>query len=418
MTDRQGSGLFRLLPLYIVIFIGFLGYSLMITIMTPLILENTGGILSSFPFDTDRTIALGIVLAIYPLGQFFGSPIIGAISDGFGRRPVLLVSLLITTFFYAVFAYSLEIKNLTLFMAAAFITGLAEGNIVIAQSSVSDVTTVKNRTRLFAYISLSASGAFLIGPLVGGKLADKDLVPWFSYATPYWAVFILLVLTTIFTYALFRETRPPETRTGVNYREAVTSFLAVFSPGKLRVIYLINFLVYFAIFGFFRAFPMYLVDEFGMGVSKVSNFIAWNAVPVVIASIWLTGFLAMFYTPRTITLFSMILFAIFMVFVIVPQPEPALWVTIFLPGLALAVALPASASMLSLKAGLDEQGSVLGNNLSLEVAAEVASGLGAGFLAAMFVRLPLVVFSIIALLAALMLIFTVSGREGREGRGV
>ena len=383
----------------------------MITLMTPLILGNTGGILSSFPFETDRTIALGIVLALYPLGQFFGSPIIGAISDGFGRKPVLIVSLLITTFFYAVFAYSLEIKNLTLFMTAAFITGLAEGNIVIAQSAISDVTTVKNRTRLFAYISLCASGAFLIGPLVGGKLADKDLVPWFNYATPYWAVFILLVLTTIFTYALFRETRPPETRIGVNFREAITGLLTVFSPGRLRVIYLINFLVYFAIFGFFRAFPMYLVDEFGMGVSKVSNFIAWNAVPVVIASIWLTGFLARYYTPRTITLFSMILLAVFMVFVIVPQPEYALWVTLFLPGLALAVALPASASMLSLRADLNEQGRVLGNNLSLEVASEVLSGLGAGLLAAMFLKLPLLVLSIIALVAALILSLTVRGRE-------
>ena len=101
MSEQENSGFFRILPLYIVIFIGFVGYSLMITILTPMILGDTGGILKSFPLETARTIVLGIVLALYPLGQFFGSPVIGALSDGFGRRPVLLVSLVATILTFA-----------------------------------------------------------------------------------------------------------------------------------------------------------------------------------------------------------------------------------------------------------------------------------------------------------------------------
>ncbi len=403
MTDRQVSSFYRILPLYIVIFIGFVGYSLMITTMTPMILEDSGGILGSLPFEGERTIILGILLALYPLGQFLGAPVIGALSDGFGRRPILLISLLITTVCYSIFAYSLQIKNLSLFMAVAFLGGLSEANIVIAQSVIADVTEAGSRTRLFAYITLSASAAFLVGPLAGGKLADSNLVSWFSYATPYWVVFLILILTWVFTFSVFRETRPPAAGQRVKYAEAVTNWLTVFSSGKLRIIYFVNFLIYFAIFGFFRAFPMYIVDEFGMGVSRVSNYIAWNAVPVVIGSIWLAGFLAKRFTPMRITVYSAIVLGISMFAIIIPGVEWMLWITLFMPGLALAVALPSCASMLSLMVSGEEQGHVLGNNLSLEVAAEVLSGLAAGVLAAMFIKLPIAALSAIAVAAALVL---------------
>ena len=299
-------------------------------------------------------------------------------------------------------------------MIVSFVIGLSEANIAIAQSAIADLSTAKNRIRLFAYINLSASGAFVIGPLAGGMLANPNIVPWFSYDTPYWAVFFLLFCTLVFTFAVFSETRPPGSRREVGYREAVTSLLTVFAPGKLRVVYFVNFLIYFAIFGFFRSFPMYLVNEYGMGVSQVAKFIAWNALPIVLASLWLAGYLANRYSPRSITVYSSILFGISALFVIIPEPASALWVTLFLPGLALAVALPACTAMLSLMVGGEEQGKVLGNNLSIEVGAEVLSGLAAGFLAAYLVELPMGVVAGVAIAAGLILI-VVNRRGGDQG---
>jgi MFS family permease len=409
MEDPKSIGFLRNAPLYIVIFIGFLGYSLTITILTPLILNDSGGVLDSLPIDADSLIVLGIVLALYPLGQFFGSPVLGSLSDRFGRKPVLLVSLLITTVGYAGFAYALYIKDLPLFMLVSLIVGLSEANIVIAQSAIADISTTKNRTRMFAYINLSASGAFVIGPLAGGMLADPNIAPWFGYDTPFWAVFILLFFTTILTYSIFKETRPQELRREVGYLEAFTNLATVFTSRRLRVIYFINFLIYFSIFGFFRSFPMYLVEEYGMGVSEVAVFIAWNAVPVVIASLWLIGYLAKYYSSRAITIYSSILFGVSALLVIIPEPVSALWVTLFLPGLALAVALPACTSMLSFMVVGEQQGSVLGNNLSLEVGAEVLSGLAAGFLAAYLIELPMFVVAAVAIGAGITLAIVVKG---------
>jgi len=410
MANRTDSSFFRILPLYIVIFIGFVGYSLTITILTPMILEGSDTLLSSLPFRADPTIILGIVLALYPTGQFFGTPVMGALSDRFGRKPVLLVSLTIATICYGGIGYAIQSKNLSIFMIVSLIMGLAEANISTAQSAVADVTTPQNRTRMFAYLTFSASGAFVVGPLLGGVLADPTLVPWFNNATPYWGVFGLLVLTVFFTLFAFRETRPKAKRTHVSYTEAFTNLLAIFAPGKTRTIYIVNFLIYFAIFGFFRAFPMYLVEVFDMGVTELAKYIAWNAVPVVIGSLWLTGYLAKIHSPRTITIYSSILLGLFSLLILIPQSPYMLYVSLFLPGLTLAVAFPVCATMISLSAGAHKQGRALGNNLSLEVGAEVLSGLGAGFLAAYFINLPMFAICGVAILAAVILFFSDAGK--------
>lgn len=392
-----------LLPLYVVIFVGFVGYSLMITVFTPMILRPDSTMIGASTPTAHRTILLGILWCLYPAGQFVGSPIMGSMSDRFGRKPILLISLAITTVSYAVIATALMRASLPLLMAASLIAGFAEANIVTAQSAISDVISAAERNRFFGYIYMSVSSAYIVGPLVGGKLADPSRGPWFSDATPFWAVFVLLAMTIIATAWMFGETNPPEARRRVSYLEAFTNLAGVITDRRLRALYWLNFLFYLAIFGFFRCYPMYLVDEFHLGVSRVSEFIAWVGVPIVLANLWLTGFLSARIAVRTLTFWSALLTGIFMVIVIVPRPLTSLWVTLFLTSMALALCLPSCATLLSTAASAPEQGRVMGNNQAMQVGAESLSGLLGGLLAAVMVKLSLIVLGVVAIMAALLL---------------
>ncbi|WP_420422308.1 MFS transporter [Simkania sp.] len=102
----------RLFPLYFVIFLGFFGYSLMITIFTPMLLHGSEAILPhNFP-ESLRTVLLGVALCVYPLGQFLGAPVFGAFSDHFGRKRLLVISLFAATVFYALISFSLFFGNI------------------------------------------------------------------------------------------------------------------------------------------------------------------------------------------------------------------------------------------------------------------------------------------------------------------
>jgi DHA1 family tetracycline resistance protein-like MFS transporter len=398
--DASSPGIGRVLPLYLVVFIGFLGYSLMITVFTPMLLDQGSGFLPADASTSERTLVLGVLLALYPLAQFLGAPVIGSLSDRFGRKRVLLASLAASTAAYCLIAGALEAESLALLMVASLVAGFSEANIAIAQSAVADVAPAAGRARLFGYVYLASSLAYVVGPLGGGKLADPGLVSWFGYSTPYWAVAILLAGTFVLTLLAFRETHPPDRSARVRLSEALTSLGTVFTERRLRRIYLGNFLLYLSIFGFFRVYPMYLVDEFGMGVSQESEFIAYVAVPIVIANLGLVAWLSRRMSSRAMTASFAVLLGVFMASIVVPESEAALWFTLGPTALALAVCLPGAAALVSEAVGGAEQGKALGANQSLQVGAEALSGVAGGALAAIVVRLPLPVLAGVALVAA------------------
>ncbi|MGH2989743.1 MAG: MFS transporter [Solirubrobacterales bacterium] len=161
--------------------------------------------------------------------------------------------------------------------------------------------------------------------------------------------------------------------------------------------------MYLAIFGFFRVYPMYLVDEFGLGVSGVSEFVAFVGVPIVIANLWLVGMLARRLEARTTVIGFGFATGALMAMVVLPTAVGGMWFTLGPTALALAICLPACAAMVSLAAGAREQGRVLGNNQSLQVGAEALSGVVGGVLAAIVVKLPLLAFAGVAIAGALLL---------------
>jgi MFS family permease len=403
--ENRANLLASFFPLYVVIFVGFVGYSLMITVFTPTLMSNHSLLLPAGTPLSKRIVLLSFLLCLYPLGQFAGSPILGSLSDRFGRKPVLLVSLSVTTVCYALIVAALTIRSFALLAVASLLAGTAEANIVAAQSAIADVVGPEERNRFFGYIYMSVSAAYIIGPLAGGKLADPKLVPWFNEATPFGAVLLLLVITTAATAALFRETHPQAARITVSFTQAFTNLKGVIIDRQLRGIYWLNFLFYFAIFGFFRCYPMYLVGHYHLEVSRVSELIAWVGVPIVIANLWLTGFLAARLDTKTLAIWSATLTGIFMISVVVFRPAAALWVTLFLTSGALALCLPSCATLLSRAAVEAEQGRVMGNNQALQVGAEALSGFLGGLAAALMVELPLVLLGLLAIMAAMFLKF-------------
>ncbi len=362
-----------------------------------------------------RSIVLGLLLCLYPLGQFVGAPILGALSDRVGRRPVLLGSLAASTVWYGVIGAALVVQSLPLLMVASFLGGLGEANISIAQSSIADSTPSTDRNRLFGYVYLSSSLAYVVDPLAGGQLADPQLASWFGYPTPFFVVDALLALTLFGVALLFAESHRPSGRGGGGYLKSFTNLATVITDRRIRPLYLVNFLLYLAIFGFFRVYPMYLVRVFHLGVARESVFVAWVAVPIVIANLWLVGRLSRRWSVAILTVASGLATGVLLVLLPFPGVLNLLWLTLGLTALALAICLPSCATLLSLAVDDAKQGQVMGNNQSLQVGAEALAGVVGGLAAAAFIELPFVAFGTAALLGVSRLWRT--GLVGPAGAG-
>jgi MFS family permease len=396
----RGVDLRALLPLYLVIFIGFCGYSLMITLFVPMLM-GTNGFLAADATTGHRSLALGILLAIYPLGQFLGSPVLGALSDRYGRKPVLIVSLCIAVAAYVLISLGIELRSLALIAIGCLIGGLAESNIAIAQSAISDVAGPDERPRLFAWIYSCCSLGYIAGPVIGGQLAV--LLGW---SAPFWLTVPLLGATLVWIGISFRETHPPEKDKRFDAFATLTNLGTVFTDRSIRRLYLINFLIYLGLFGYFRMVLVYMVDHWHTTVDQTTLIYSGLALISAVASFGLMAPLTRQFGLNRIAVGAAILAGVAMISITFPAQLDSIWITGGLTTLIGTLALAACPTVLSNAVSAERQGRVMGNNQALQVGAESLSAAIGGALAGILIPLPLVVFGILLIGAGLVLAFS------------
>ena len=347
-----------------------------------------------------RTILIGLLLALYPLGQFLGSPVIGGFSDRFGRKRVLLITLIFSITFYCLIAVALLMKSLHFLMIVCFFAGLSESHVSIVQSVIADSSKPEDRGRLFAYMYACMSMGYILGPLIGGPMAMH-----FGYNTPFWFVLALLIISAVWLKKTLSETHFSGEQE-VDYFKTFKNFTTVFTDKPVRRIYLVNFLLFLSVLGFFRVIQTYVVDTWNMDVDKESLFYAYLGFMCMIGNTFIIGILVKRFSNWFITISGSIIGGVLMVSVVFFKPEYSVFITAGTSGVFQAIAIGTCCALLSTRVSADRQGSVMGNNQALFVGGEAIGAFAGGLLASIFIPLPLVVFGIMSILAGLLL-FTV-----------
>src|SRR5260221_4129800 len=177
-------------PLFLMaltIFIDFTGFGLVIPLL-PFWAEHLGA----------GPAGVGLILTVYSLAQSFFTPVLGRVSDRYGRKPVIFTSLLIEA---VSFAFTALAGSLPLLLLARFIGGLGASNIGSAQALVADVTPPEGRARGMGMIGAAIGLGFVVGPALGGMLASV------GPALPFWVAMGLAVVNALLVMSFLPETR-------------------------------------------------------------------------------------------------------------------------------------------------------------------------------------------------------------------
>ena len=397
-----------LLTLFFTIFLDMVGVGILIPVI-PILFADPTSTHYLLPLDTPvRTgyIYLGLMLALFSFGQFVASPIIGQLSDRYGRKRLLLVSIFATALGQMFFAIGILTKSLILLFFVRFLTGIATGNIVVSQAAIADLSTPENRVKNFGLIGAAFGLGFIVGPFLGGKLADPMLVSWFNAATPFWFAAILSLINFIFVLTMFRETsKDMNVGQTLHFGRSLTNIVHAFNAKQLRPIYITSFLFQLG-FTFYVTFAsVFLFYRFGFTESSIGNYFAYVGIWIVFSQAVVTRVVSRKWGEVRIIQNSLIVTGLLILAVFLSPVSS--WLYFIVPFFAMAIGLSQSnlTGLLSRSATSSTQGQVLGINGSVNALAMTIPPLIAGTLAARFEpSTPLLVAAIIVIMSGVYFI--------------
>lgn len=363
-----------LVVIFLTIFIDLLGFGIII----PLLPSFSVNVLHI------NELTIGLIAGIYSLMQFLFTPVWGFLSDRYGRKPILVMSLIgsVVSNLLLAFVFSRIILSASILILARAFAGIFAANISAAQAVISDVTSHEERTKGIGMISAAFALGFVFGPSIGGVLSQH-----FGYSFPVYISAALSLIAALLCIIIFKETLSKEIQlknrlskrryNPFNMRIFLTA-LSNKSYGKYMIIFFVAVFSFSNIFGTFQLFAE-RKEGLNMNQAEIGYIFSFMGVMGALVQIFLlkiinkklgeenTLILGCFIAIFGLGLIGFSTNLIFLLFVIV----------ILSVGNGLNNTV--SISMLSQSVGKEEQGTILGINQSLGSLARFLGPVWGGF---------------------------------------
>ena len=222
----------------------------------------------------------GVIAAVYALSQFVAAPILGALSDRFGRRPVLLLGFcgIAINFFTTALATSIF-----MLVASRIVGGAMQANAAVANAYVADITAPADRAKRFGMLGAMFGIGFILGPVIGGILGGIDL------QLPFFAAGVLALVNLVYGWLVLPESLPVAQRRAMSWRRA-NPFLSLKDLAQVKGVGLLVAVLAFAglaQFTLYTTWVLYSTFRFGWGPAQNG----WSLFAVGIVSALVQGVL-------------------------------------------------------------------------------------------------------------------------------
>lgn len=400
MGDEE-TGILR--TLYITVVAEIISFGVVIPIVPLLFTEPSSKFYvlpSSFSLQAGYII-LGLTIGLYPLGQFLSTPLLGELSDIYGRKKIIQLSVLGTVLASIIFALGIIMESFVILFISRFFNGLTGGLISVAQATIADITEDRNKSRNFGRLGVAFGVGFMLGPFIGGILSS-DMFSVLGVTTPFWFAAGLSALSIVFVRFKLQETSPMK-KDHVDWTKPFNQLKKGIKIPGIRKLLGANFF-YFSGFAFFTTFiPVFLVERFGFTQVDTGNFFFYVGLLVIIGQGYIVP--KVFERIKEETMMPISLFSMGL-FILIQPFAPTL--SVFIAAVTLfsfsnALTTVSLNSLVSMKSPQKDQGLALGTNQSLRALGNAGPSMLSGVAAAIFASsAPLIISGLMLMTTAII----------------
>jgi DHA1 family multidrug resistance protein-like MFS transporter len=331
------------------------------------------------------TTQMGIMTALFAFSQFVASPLVGRVSDKIGRKPLIVAGL----FFYAVSEVIFALSNSLLLFNVSRIVGGVSAALFIPTSMAlaSDVTTTAQRAKVIGWISAAFSGGLILGPGLGGMLAN------INYKTPFWAAAALGLVATVFTHLVMPKTEvkvEEAEMTEITKPSALKSVLTA----PLIILFTMIFVAAFGLQGFESIYSIYVNQVFHFDLGTIALVLTFNGIFSLILQVFIFDFLVRKMGEVRLIGACFLIGAIFVFWITQAHTQIEVIIATLVVFSAFDVLRPAITTLLT-KEGKDNQGLINGLNMSLTSVGNVIGPIIAGMLMDYNTHIPYMIVAVI-----------------------
>jgi DHA1 family tetracycline resistance protein-like MFS transporter len=357
----------------------------------------------------------GVFVALWAGMQFVCSPIIGSLSDKYGRRPVILISCAGLALDYVLMALAPDLWWLAL---GRIIAGITSSSFTTVYAYMADITAPEKRARAYGLIGAAFSGGFVLGPVLGGFLGE------FGPRVPFWFAAGLSTVAFLYGLLVLPESLPAEKRMDFSWKRAnpVGSLILLRRHPELSGLAIVNFLLYFAHHVFSAVFVLYAAWRYGWGPREVGLLLALVGVLDMLVQGVLVGPIVKRLGDRATMVLGLVGGTVGIA-AMGWAPDWLMFILAMLPNALWGLAMPTLQALMTRRVGEDEQGQLQGANMSVASIAGVMSPLFFGWVYSLSVgenaviQMPGLAFylaAVVLLLAAVIGWLVGRGQERRD----
>ncbi|WP_419799175.1 MAG: MFS transporter [Terasakiella sp.] len=389
--------------LFLVVFIDLVGFGIVIPLL-PFFGEH---------FNASPDVVT-LLLATYSVTQLISAPVLGRLSDRYGRRPILLFSLLgsIITYVWLGFAETL----MMLFIARAF-NGFMAGNIATAFAYIADITTPENRAKGMGVIGAAFGLGFIMGPAIGGVLAGPDAANA-NFQLPALCAAGLSAIAFVIALVKLKESMTDETRAKIAAlppRKHWKSFFETLSRPHLGFLIGLSFVCTFVFAGMETTFAMWTRRQFDWGPEQNGYLFAFLGIISALIQGGLIGRLSKKFGEGKLVVAGTLFLGAGLGLIPLSHTVPMLMAATMVLAIGFALSTPSLNSLISFEASETERGGVMGASRSASTLSRVLGPVLAGVLFAQIGRdAPYYAGMVIMLIATILAYSKLMSKKTRK----